>query len=137
VTLDEQIIETVLEHLSDVQGIYRFGTSGTENERPDSDVDIAVLLAPMTAKELGSLTMNPCHLALEKQLSKDVDLINVRDVSTVFRKEIIMNGRIIYCADRFAVDEFEMLTISYYMKLNEERAEILKEGLRSGRFYDV
>jgi uncharacterized protein len=27
--------------------------------------------------------------------------------------------------------------LSYYEKLNEERADILAEGLRSGRFYNV
>lgn len=33
-------------------------------------------------------------------------------------------------------DEFEMLVLSLYQKLNEERAAILNEGLRSGKFYD-
>jgi PHD/YefM family antitoxin component YafN of YafNO toxin-antitoxin module len=48
-----------------------------------------------------------------------------------------MADRRIYCADAYAADEFEMLTLSYYQKLNEERREILAEGLRSGRFYDI
>ena len=38
-----------------------------------------------------------------------------------------MTGRLLFCGNRFAVSECEMLTISYYQKLNEERAEILAE----------
>jgi len=64
-------------------------------------------------------------------------LINLRQVSTVFQKEIIMAERRIICADTYAAEEFEMLVLSRYQKLNEERAELLAEGLRSGRFYNV
>ncbi|MBE9546321.1 MAG: nucleotidyltransferase domain-containing protein, partial [Proteobacteria bacterium] len=45
--------------------------------------------------------------------------------------------RRIYQADEYAADEFDMLTISYYQKLNEERAGILEEVLASGRFYQL
>jgi len=48
-----------------------------------------------------------------------------------------MAERRIYTGDEYAAEEFEMLTLSYYQKLNEERAGVLAEGLRSGRFYDV
>ena len=66
-----------------------------------------------------------------------MDLIDLRQMSTVFQKEIIMADRRIYCRDEYAVDEFEMLTLSFYQKLNQERSEVLAEGLRSGRFYKV
>ena len=64
-------------------------------------------------------------------------MINLRLASTVFQKEIIAADRRIYCADEYAADEFEMLTFSYYQKLNEERAGILDAAKRSGRFLDV
>ncbi len=66
-----------------------------------------------------------------------MDLINLRQVSTVLQKEIIMADRRIFCADPYAAAEFEMLTLSYYQKLNKERAGILAEGLRSGSFYNT
>ena len=131
------LIDTVLKHHPDVQAIYLFGSYGTENEWPDSDVDIAVLLPPLKAKAIGSLVLSPLWLELEQALGKSVDLINARQVSTVFQKEIIMADRRIYCGDPYAADEFEMLVLSFYQKLNEERAEVLAEGLRSGRFHNV
>lgn len=41
---DDGINRLVLEAHPDVQAIYRYGTWGTDAQRPDSDVDVAVLL---------------------------------------------------------------------------------------------
>jgi len=131
------IISTLLATYPATQAVYLFGSYGTENEWPDSDVDIALLLPPDEAKKAGTLVMSELHFALESLLKKDVDLVNLRQVSTVFQKEIIMAERRIFCADNYAADEFEMLVLSFYQKLNEERAELLAEGLRSGSFYNV
>lgn len=136
-TTQEHIADLILRYHPAVQAIYLFGTHGTDYERPDSDVDIAVLLPPVEAKAVGSLALSPLQFALEDALEKPVDLINLRQVPTVFQKAIIMDERRFFCADRYAAEEFEMLVLSFYLKLNEERAEILAEGLRSGRFYDV
>ena len=130
----DDIVHTVLAAYPATQAIYLFCTYGTEDEWPDSDVDIAVLLPPVLAKETGSMMMSPLHRALGSLFRRDVDLINVRRVSTVFQKEIIMADRRIFCADRYAADEFEMLVLSYYQRLNEERADIIADALKTGRF---
>jgi len=137
ITGDSRIVRMVLEHYPDVQGIYLFGSHGTEFDRPESDVDLALLLPHDQARRERHLAMSPCRLALEKILRKEVDLVNLRQVATVFQKEIIAAGRLIRCPDRFAVDEFEMLVISFYQKLNEERREILESFFRTGRAYAV
>ena len=131
------IIDAIRTHYPHVQAVYLFGSYGTEEQWPDSDADIALLLPPDEAKPTGNLAMTDLHAALGGLLGKEVDLINLRLVSTVFQKEIIMAERRIFCADQYAADEFEMLVLSFYHKLNEERAEVMAEGLKSGRFYDV
>ncbi|MCZ6872402.1 MAG: nucleotidyltransferase domain-containing protein [bacterium] len=131
------IIDTILGHLPGVQAIYLFGTWDTADEWLASDVDMAVLLTPQTAKTVGSLLMAELHGALESALHKMVDLVNLRRVSTVFQKEIITTGRRIYCDDDQPADEFEMVTLSLYQKLNAERAGILEEARKSGRLYNV
>ena len=133
----EGIVETIIRHYPGTQAIYLSGSYGAGNEWPNSDVDIAVLLPPETSKRVGHLMMSQLHGDLELLLGRNVDLLNLRCVSTVFQKEIIIAERRIYMADEYAADEFEMLTLSYYQKLNEERAQVLAEGLRSGRFYNV
>lgn len=134
--MQEKIIQTILAHYPQAQAIYLFGSYGTSDEWPDSDVDIALLLPPEQAKAEKSLLLSQCRFDLEDVLQKEVDLLNARQVSTVFQKEII-GGDCIYNADPYAVAEFEMLVISYYQKLNEERRDILAEFQRTGRAYAV
>ncbi len=131
----EEAITLILKKYPQTQAIYLFGSYGTENEWPNSDVDMAVLLPHDDAKRVGCLALSVTHLDLEHLLGRDVDLVNLRLASTVFQKEVIMAERRIFCADTYAANEFEMLVLSFYQKLNEERAEVLAEGLRSGRFY--
>ena len=135
----DDIIRVILCY-PDVQAIYLFGTYDTEDERPDSDVDIAVLLAPQQARAAGCLALSGLRVELEDLTKKEVDLINLRRAPTVLQKEVIAADRRIYPAvsesraDEYAADEFEMLTLSYYQKLNEERAEIVEDALATGRF---
>jgi uncharacterized protein len=131
------LVRTVLGHYPDTQAIYLFGSYGTENEWADSDVDIVLLLPPEQAKAIRMLAMSPLCSDLGSLLEKPVDLINLREVYTVFQKEIISADRRIYTGDAYGADEFEMLVFSFYQKLSQERAEILTEGLRTGRFYNA
>lgn len=132
----EIIVRDTLRHYPGVQGIYLFGSFGTSDQRPDSDVDIALLLSLDEAEQIGHLALGDLHLELSAALGRDVDLLNARLVSTVFQMAIIF-GELIYCSNQYEVDEFEMLTMSYYQKLNEERSEILAEFRRTGKAYAV
>jgi uncharacterized protein len=93
-----------------------------------------LLLPPRQAKEAGSLVMSGLWSELMDLFHKDVDLINLRLVPTVLQKEVVVADRRIYYADEYAADEFEMLTLSYYQKLNEERRAIIEDALATGRF---
>ena len=47
--------------------------------------------------------------------------------------EVVTTGRRIYTGDARAADEFEMLTLSLYQKLNDERRAILEQFWATGR----
>jgi uncharacterized protein len=127
------IISTIHKHYPKVEGIYLFGTFGTFMERPESDLDIALLLPPAEAKKGKSLTFSDCHDELESLTERSVDLINLRETNTVFQNEIITEGRLIHAANETETDAFEMKVLSLYQKLNEERAGILHDIETSGR----
>lgn len=136
-TASDELVRTVLADYPHTQAIYLFGSYGTDDEWPSSDVDVALLLPPAQAKQVGSLMMSPLRVALESLLRRKVDLINLRRVSTVLQKEIIFADRRVFCADRYASDEFEMLVLSYYQKLNQERQGILDKFEKTRRAYPV
>lgn len=129
----DKVIEILTGALPDMQAVYLFGSFGTEDETAASDVDIAILLPPDRVKSVKPIKLFEVRCELEEVLRRDVDLVNLRDVNTVFRHEVLKEVRRIYCADTYAADVFEMLTMSFYQKLNEERAGILDEIATSGR----
>jgi len=135
--MNEQIINILIRRYPELQAIYLFGSYGTEYERSDSDVDIAVLLPPAVAAQTTADSLLDCTTELSTALDKEVDLVNLRHANTVFQHEIIFNAILIHVADQYAVDVFEMITMSLYQKLNEERAEILADFINTGRAYAV
>jgi len=134
---ERDLVQLCLAHVPHVQAIYLFGSWATAEASVSSDVDIALLLPVREAKALGILYTTALHHALERRFSKDVDLINLRLVSTVFQKEVVDAERRIYCADTYVADEFEMLVMSYYQKLNEERAGILQSFYETKRAVQI
>ena len=132
---DDEIVSSILGFHSDTQAVYLFGSYGTEYVRPDSDVDIALLLPHARSKELGSLALDPCVSALADLFNRPMDLINLRSVDTVFQIRIIETGRLLYGDGAPETSRFEMLTLSFYQKLNEERADIIEDIIRTGRVF--
>ena len=103
----------------DIQAIYLFGSYADKTHHIKSDIDIALLLPVLQAKQEGSLAMNKLRFELEELLHRTVDLINLRQVSTVLQKEVTTKGKRILTCDQYASEEFEMLTLSFYQKLND------------------
>lgn len=130
----DAIVRIIRNHHPGIQAVYLYGTYGTEDEWPGSDVDIALLFEPQQAKTMEPLMLSDMQSDLETALGRGVDLVNLRRVPTVLQKEVIAANRCIYQADAYGAAEFEMLTLPYYQKLNEERAAIIKDGLATGRF---
>lgn len=129
------LVRPIREQYRETQAIYLFGSYGTEDEWPSSDIDIGVLLPVDQAKKTDPWKWIELSNILATASKKEkTDLVNLRQVDTVFRKEIISADRRIYCADETAADEFEMLTLSFYQQLQEERKDIIEDAIRSGRF---
>lgn len=131
------LVEIILRDFPTAQAIYLFGSYARGDQRADSDVDLAVLLPMDTALAVGDLRLSDTALNLSKLARKDVDLVNLRQVSTVFQNQIVHTGKLLYSGDERARQEFEMLALSFYIKLNEERAGILRQFRETRRAYDV
>ena len=107
------------------QAIYRYGTWGTAAQRPDSDLDLAVLLPHAQAVRVDRWQWHLLAVRLAGAAGTEhADLVNLRRADTTLQAEILRTGTMIYCHDDGVRLEFETLVLSMYQKLNDERAEI-------------
>ena len=130
-----QLCPKVLALFPTTQAIYLFGSHVSGSIHEQSDLDLALLLPSHRA-----FTSEPARWwQLQDELmtlfNRSVDLINLRQSSTVFQVEILRTGRRIYCIDLQLCNEYEGLILSLYQKLNEERAEILSSIRETGIIY--
>lgn len=125
------IIDLLCERLPKVVAIYSFGSSGTQYERKDSDVDLAVLpQAPVDSAYLWEVAQE-----IAKELGKDVDLVDLLQASTVMRSQVLAAAKRLYCRDRLACERFEDYVYTSYARLNEERRGILEDIKQRGTVY--
>lgn len=132
--LTRRLVDAVAAARPEVQAVYLFGSFGTQHERPDSDVDVGLLLPPAARDVRAADELEPLRLELERLLLRDVDLIDLRRAPVVLQKEIIAADRRVVCRDERAADEFELYVLSRYQSFARERRELVADGLRSGRF---
>ncbi|MEW9937743.1 nucleotidyltransferase domain-containing protein [Clostridium butyricum] len=111
--------------------VYLFGSAAKNELKPESDIDIAFLSfldvdeyeCFMKAQELAEI------------FKRDVDLIDLKKASTVFKAQIIGTSSLIYCNDDVKRAYFEMRALKEYALLNEERAEIIKNIQKGDKIY--
>jgi len=122
----KKLIRRILAEHPNTQTAYLYGSWGTEDQWPSSDIDIAILLPPGEAKAVDGMAWLDLAVELSRIAGTEkADLANLRKVNALLRKEVV------------AADEFEMLSIWFYQKMNEERREIVEEFHRTGRTYNV
>jgi len=112
--------------------IYLFGSSVKGVFRKDSDIDIAFL----SDKTISDYELFMLAQELADIVNRDVDLINLKNASTVFKVQIIYNGEKIYCSEDTKTAYFEMYAFKDYALLNEEREVILKGIKKRGSIYE-
>lgn len=128
-TTPQAMVDTILSAYPDAVAIYRFGSWGTPHQRPDSDLDLAVLLPHETARNLPLKDWADLNGKLAWGTHTDrVDLVNLRTANTTLQAEILSTGETLFSADEDARLAFEVLVLSKDQELNAWR-EDLKEGL--------
>jgi len=128
---DHALIEHIRKSVPSLIALYRFGSQAKGTARRDSDVDLAVLARdPIPNLRRFELTQE-----LAVQLHRNVDLVDLRNASTVMRMQVLSTGTCLDTQNESARREFEMYAYSDYARLNEERREILKGITKRGLVY--
>lgn len=107
--------------------VYLFGSAATGHSHPDSDIDLAILpehhCDPVEVFDVAN--------RLAQGLGRHVDLVDLNRASTVMRKEVVRTGVLIDEKDPAKRIEFEMLALSDYARLNDEREPVLRSLKRT------
>ena len=128
---EKQVIVDFLVQKLDPLLIYLYGSYAKGKACPNSDVDLAFYANQQSDPYEIFLLANQ----LAMQLRKDVDLVDLRTASTVFRAQVISTGELLLCSDRFFKENYEIRVLKEYTKLNEERKEILEAIREEGSIY--
>ena len=128
---DHALIEHLRKSVPGLIALYRFGSQANGTARRDSDVDLAVL----ARDTISNLRRFELAQELAVHLHRDVDLVDLRNASTVMRMQVLSTGTCLNTQDESARREFEMYAYSDYARLNEERSEILRGIAKRGLVY--
>jgi len=72
---------------------------------------------------------------LERITKKDIDLVDLNQITDVFRYEILMNGETLYCEDDVQFDLYKLDMFREYLELNESRKYIVNRVKEGGTIY--
>lgn len=127
----DKAVEQIVAGVPSTIAVYVFGSLAAGTLTADSDVDLAVLAAQPLAAEAR------WHLAqtLAMELGRDVDLVDLRQASTVMRVQVLGSGKLLLELDRGARQEFEAVALAAYARLNEERRGIIDDIRARGSVY--
>ena len=128
---DAAAVEAIRTALPNVVAVFRFGSTAAGVDRPDSDVDLAVLAsAPVPA-----LTRFDLQEQIASLLRRPVDLVDLKTASTVMAMQVLANGLLLLDAAPEVRGAFEDRVFSAYASLNEERRGILERIAAEGSVY--
>lgn len=128
--ITRRLVATLRDRLPSLLAVYLFGSRANGHAGPDSDLDLAVLVAgkldPVATWELAQLLAN--------QANCDVDLVDLRGASTVMQYQVIMTGIRLWQKDSQAA-LYECFILSDKTELDEARAGVLQDIKREGQVY--
>ncbi len=124
-------ISTIKEEFPSATGVWLFGSTASKDSTVASDIDLAILLP----QKADSLKLWQCAQSIAGKVDKDIDLVDLLEASTVFCAQVMQNGKLVYFADKFKCDMFELQALSSYLRFNEERKELLDDIKSRGKVF--
>lgn len=129
----KEILNKMVEYLKNEINpfaIILFGSYSRNTQNKESDIDIAIKGNNIDLKKIYELKQK-----LEDISQKDVDLVDLDDISDVFRYEILMNGIKLFCKDDYKFDLYKLDMCREYLELNESRQDIIQRVKNGGSIY--
>jgi len=125
IPVQQALVEHIRQNVPSLQAIYVYGSRLNGMSRAGSDLDLALLLD--AASDFSPFDVFQLSGDLEAIVGCSVDLAILDcNRSVVLCKEVVSSGKRIFVNNPDAVAYFEMMALSLYAQLNEERRPIIK-----------
>lgn len=123
--------DALLAALPELWAIYVHGSFARGDQRPDSDLDIAILPPP---------DQQPPNLPdiagrIAERIGREVDLVDLRRVGDVLRIQVLAHGITVYNARPDEVLAWEGQAMTRYQHYRREVADLLDDFNRTGVGY--
>ncbi len=128
-----------LSEQADVIAVYLFGSQAEGIARPQSDIDIAILLARSVQEDpLDNLSRETeLKFALARFAQRDIDVVILNNAKPFLRHQILVTAKILYEKDVDARVKFEVRSAQTYFDLKPmydfQSREMLRR-IKEGRF---
>jgi predicted nucleotidyltransferase len=118
-----EIVKETLGQDSRILAVYLHGSAAQGTMRPQSDVDLAVLLQPKT--KMDSLARRETANQIAYRLGRDVDLGEISAANLVFAAEVLFKGQLLFSNDTDATASYTAALLGLYIQFNYDRREVL------------
>lgn len=118
--IEQQLIEAINVRLN-TDFIILFGSFAKGTAREDSDIDLAYF----SSQQLSSYERFILAGDLALIAGREIDLVDMKQIDTVFTMQIFSEGMPIYIKDKNEFIRQRMRAYSMYAALSEQRAPIL------------
>lgn len=129
--IEKRLVKEIKEELQPAFVIL-FGSFAKETSNNRSDIDIAYF----SEKQLSNYERFIFANKLSSLVKREVDLVDIMQIDTVFAAQIFSEGVPIYIGNENTLISQRMRILSMYVTLNEQRAPIIEAIKESGRVLD-
>lgn len=118
----QQLLVDKINAQLDADFIILFGSFAKGTVREDSDIDVAYF----SSKQLSSYERFQLAGELAGLAGREVDLVDIKQIDTVFTMQIFEQGTPIYIWDENEFTRQKMRAYSMYATLSEQRARVIE-----------
>ena len=122
-------IRTVLTGCHEIVAAYLFGSAAFDKRRPDSDIDVAVLLDEEVSRADRKALHERLLPPLCRALRDDVHLLVLNDASYLTRAQVFSKGKLLYVRDHGLLARFRMKSYALFAEF-APYLEMTRKGFR-------